>query len=185
MPKRRPTRAVAASSTADIATTEPEQAIEAPPPPKPAPLPAKSTTVAPVAREAKEKDVKQAKEVKAIAPVAPVATAPAAPMWKTWITYENAFYVAIFALALFTRFYDIGNRALHHDESLHSVYSGNLYTGVGYQHDPMMHGPEQFNLIAFMYWLFGRGDDTVRFASALCGIFVVMSPFFLRKQMGR
>ncbi|MFL5731750.1 MAG: flippase activity-associated protein Agl23, partial [Chloroflexia bacterium] len=105
--------------------------------------------------------------------------------WEFIITYENAIYLAIFVLALVSRFYDLGSRALHHDESLHSVYSRNLYSGAGYQHDPMMHGPQQFHFIALMFWLFGTSDATARFASAICGIIVVMSPFFLRRQMGR
>ncbi len=105
--------------------------------------------------------------------------------WRLLITYENLFWLGIFALALATRFWDIGNRGIHHDESLHSVYSRNLYIGGGYVHDPMMHGPLQFHLIALMYWLFGVSESTVRFASAFCGVWVVMSPFFLRRQMGR
>lgn len=101
------------------------------------------------------------------------------------VNYETLIYMGIFVLALFTRFWDIGNRGIHHDESLHAVYSRNLYIGPGYSHDPMMHGPLQFHVISFMYWLFGTSDATARFASAFCGIFVVMSPLFLRRQMGR
>ncbi|MEP6774293.1 MAG: glycosyltransferase family 39 protein [Chloroflexota bacterium] len=108
-----------------------------------------------------------------------------ARVFRLIVTYETLIYFTIFALAFFTRFWDIGNRGIHHDESLHSVYSRNLYIGNGYTHDPMMHGPEQFNLIAFMFWLFGTSDTTTRFASAFCGVWVVMSPFFLRRQMGR
>ena len=106
-------------------------------------------------------------------------------VFRLIVTYKTLIYFTIFALAFFTRFWDIGNRGIHHDESLHSVYSRNLYIGNGYTHDPMMHGPEQFNLIAFMFWLFGTSDTTTRFASAFCGVWVVMSPFFLRRQMGR
>jgi predicted membrane-bound mannosyltransferase len=105
--------------------------------------------------------------------------------WNFMMTYENAIYLAIFILAFVSRFYDLGSRALHHDESLHAVYSRNLYSGAGYQHDPMMHGPLQFHMIALMFWLFGTSDATVRFASATCGLIVVISPFFLRRQMGR
>ncbi len=105
--------------------------------------------------------------------------------WRLLITYENLFWLGIFLLAIVTRFWDLGSRGIHHDESLHAVYGRNLYIGVGYQHDPMMHGPLQFHLIALMYWLFGTTDATARFASVLCGIWVVMSPFFLRRQMGR
>lgn len=105
--------------------------------------------------------------------------------WRVWITYENAFFLAIFLLAIVTRFWDIGNRGIHHDESLHSVYGRNLYIGNGYVHDPMMHGPLQFHLIATMDWLFGTSDAVSRFASAFSGVWVVMSAFFLRRQMGR
>ena len=43
------------------------------------------------------------------------------------------------------RFWDLGSRAYHHDESLHAVYSWYLYTGKGYVHDPLMHGPFQYH----------------------------------------
>ena len=106
-------------------------------------------------------------------------------VFRLVINYEGLIYLGIFALALVTRLWDLGPRGIHHDESLHSVYSRNLYVGSGYQHDPMMHGPLQFHLIAAMFWLFGDVDATARLASVFCGLFVVMSPFFLRKQMGR
>jgi predicted membrane-bound mannosyltransferase len=124
---------------------------------------------------------------KAKAAVVEQAPAPmqAAGGWRMLITYENLLWLGIFLLAVVTRFWDLGNRGIHHDESLHAVYGRNLYIGVGYHHDPMMHGPLQFHLIALMYWLFGTTDATARFASAFCGVWVVMSPFFLRRQMGR
>ena len=118
------------------------------------------------------------------APAAPVESDPR-PAWRFLLTYENLFWVAVFATAIFTRFWDLGSRGIHHDESLHANFSYVLYIGNGYVHDPMMHGPLQFHLISFMFWLFGATDATARFASVFSGIFVVMSPFFLRRQMGR
>jgi predicted membrane-bound mannosyltransferase len=112
-------------------------------------------------------------------------TSAVPPLWRIWLTYENAIYFGIFLITIFTRFHDLGNRGIHHDESLHSVYGRNLYIGNGYTHDPMMHGPLQFNYIALMDWLFGTSDATARFASVVCGIWVVMSPYFLRRQMGK
>lgn len=120
----------------------------------------------------------------ATVPFSPLAAA-ADGAWRFFLTYETAIYFAIFAIALVSRFWDLGSRGIHHDESLHSVYSRNLYIGNGYVHDPMMHGPLQFHFIALMDWLFGPTDAVTRFASATSGIIVVMSPFFLRKQMGR
>ena len=150
--------------------------------------------IRPVAPESKAAAVLEHAELAAPAqPAVQVATRPpvltqpslATRAWNAFITYENLIWFGIFAIAVISRFYDVGSRALHHDESLHAVYSRNLYSGIGYQHDPMMHGPLQFHYIAIMFWLFGTSDSTVRFASIFCGLFVVMSPFFLRRQMGR
>lgn len=118
--------------------------------------------------------------------VAPVEQPSLATRMSQMIfTYETLIFLIILAVAIVSRFWDLGNRGIHHDESLHSVFSRTLYVGGGYTHDPMMHGPIQFNLIASMYWLFGTSDATARFASAFCGIWVVMCPFFLRRQIGR
>jgi hypothetical protein len=118
------------------------------------------------------------------APVVEAAT-ESGGRWRVNITIEGVLWFSFFALAIATRLWDLSNRGIHHDESLHAVYGNNLYSGSGYIHDPMMHGPLQFHLIAFMYWLFGTNEMTARMASAFCGIWVVMSPFFLRRQMGR
>ena len=83
---------------------------------------------------------------------------------------------AVFALALIARFWDLGDKGLHHDESLHAVYSWKYYTDLGYIHSPMMHGPEQFHLIDIAYLLFGATDATARYASAVCGVFSSWRP---------
>src|SRR2546427_8380487 len=65
---------------------------------------------------------------------------------------EWALYGAFTIIGAIMRFWDLGARALHHDESLHATYSWYLWeklTGVapgqGYHYDPMMHGPYQFH----------------------------------------
>ena len=98
-------------------------------------------------------------------------------------------YLGVFALIVLVggvlRFWDLGTRALHHDESLHAVYSWYLYTGRGYQHDPLMHGPVQFHLIALVYFLLGASDYTARVAAAFFGTALVALPLFLRPWLGR
>ncbi|HEX8229356.1 MAG TPA: glycosyltransferase family 39 protein [Chloroflexia bacterium] len=118
-------------------------------------------------------------------PAEAVETESSTRRFHVHITVEGLLWAAFFALAILTRLWDLSNRGIHHDESLHAVYGNNLYNGSGYIHDPMMHGPLQFHLIAFMYWLFGTSEMSARMASAFCGIWVVMAPFFLRRQMGR
>ncbi|HET7078941.1 MAG TPA: flippase activity-associated protein Agl23 [Chloroflexia bacterium] len=125
-------------------------------------------------------------------PEAPAPIPPAvdgeAPVRRgplSWLTLENGLYLLFFALALITRFWDLDAKGLHHDESLHAVFSWKYYTDLGYIHSPMMHGPEQFHFIDLFFLLFGATDATARFASAACGVFLVMSPWFLRRQLGR
>jgi uncharacterized protein (TIGR03663 family) len=99
--------------------------------------------------------------------------------------WEKAIYVLIFLLAVVSRFWDLGARAMSHDESLHALYSYYLYNGSGYIHNPMMHGPFLFHANALIYFLFGDDDFTARIVPALFGIFMVMSPLLLRRWLGR
>ena len=90
----------------------------------------------------------------------------------------------IMVIAAFLHFYELGNKALHHDESLHATYSWYLYEGRGYQHNPLMHGPFQFHGAAAMMFLFGDTDFTVRMIAAIFGTILVGMPYLLKKQIG-
>jgi uncharacterized protein (TIGR03663 family) len=101
------------------------------------------------------------------------------------LTWEAAAYIALLAVATIMRFWDLGSRMLHHDESLHAVYSYYLYIGKGYIHDPMMHGPFLFELNALVYFLLGATDATARVAPALIGTILVGLPYLMRDRLGR
>ena len=91
---------------------------------------------------------------------------------------------SLLLLAIGSRFWDLGARALHHDESLHAFYSFELYDKGIYEHDPLMHGPVLFHLTAFGYWLFGASDFTSRLAPAILGVFLVWAPWKFRDWLG-
>ena len=101
------------------------------------------------------------------------------------IQWEVAAYIILVVLSAALRFWDLGSRALHHDESLHATYSWYLATGKGYRHDPMMHGPFQFHFTAAVYFLMGVSDYTSRVLPALFGTALVGLPWLLRRQLGR
>jgi uncharacterized protein (TIGR03663 family) len=101
------------------------------------------------------------------------------------INWETALFVVLIVLAVATRFWDLGARAMSHDESLHTQYAWQLYVGKGYQHNPMMHGPFKFHLTALFYFLFGDSDYTSRMGPALFGVILVALPWLLRKWLGR
>ncbi len=63
---------------------------------------------------------------------------------KFTITIETGLFILIILLAILTRFYDLESRVMSHDENTHVYYSWRLFKGEGFMHDPLMHGPLQF-----------------------------------------
>ena len=97
------------------------------------------------------------------------------------ITVEHLLWALLIAAAIATRFWDLGYRALHHDESLHAYYSWRFSTGeMPYQHNPLMHGPFLFHANALIYQLFGVSDATSRYLPAAFGVAIVWLPWLLR-----
>jgi uncharacterized protein (TIGR03663 family) len=115
---------------------------------------------------------------------------------------------AVMLLGAVLRFWDLGAKPLHHDESLHAYFAlqqvlhntfwqwSSCASGANtncYQYNPLMHGPFQFHAIALVYqigqWL-GAADNgvnttTVRIMAALLGSVLVCLPYFLRDYLGR
>ena len=81
-------------------------------------------------------------------PLSQTATKKAIDGWKIVA-------IVILILAVVSRFYMLGVRAVSHDETTHAKYAWNFYTGRGFRHDPLMHGPLLFEVSAFFYFLFG------------------------------
>ena len=98
------------------------------------------------------------------------------------LTVERVLWASLIVIAALTRFWNLGHKALHHDESLHAYYSWQWAKGGTYTHDPLMHGPLLFFLNAFVYLVFGATDATSRYAPAFCGVIIVALPWFLRER---
>lgn len=111
----------------------------------------------------------------------PLGARLAAIRWN----WETLGWAVVLVLAVVTRLYMLGERAMSHDESLHTFYSWQLAVGKGYRHDPMMHGPILYHWTALMYLLFGVSDFTARLFGALSGLALVATPLLLRRWLGR
>jgi uncharacterized protein (TIGR03663 family) len=135
-------------------------------------------------------------EEQARAPVRAPAGAEAAPQpgsWSAWLLASGPFgflnwqMLALIGLVLIgalMRFWDLGSRALHHDESMHAYYSwAQVFRGGGYRYDPLLHGPFQFYAPAMAYWLFGVSDATARVAPAFFGVVMIASVGLLRRWL--
>ncbi|HLX56437.1 MAG TPA: flippase activity-associated protein Agl23 [Ktedonobacteraceae bacterium] len=116
----------------------------------------------------------------------------------------------IILLGAILRFWGLGDKPLHHDESLHAYYSWQLLlnlehwtwcinpppqdpTYACYAYNPLLHGPFQFHAIALTYriaQLLGAPDNgintfTVRIPAAALGTLIVGLPYFLRDYIGK
>lgn len=99
---------------------------------------------------------------------------------------SECFTYVIFALvAGLMRLWDLGSRAMHHDESLHAWFAWNLSIGNGYTQNPMMHGPFQMEGQAALFFLLGDSEFTSRLLYAIAGTVLVIMPIFLRQRLGR
>lgn len=97
------------------------------------------------------------------------------------LSIESLLWILLIAATAASRFWDLGYRTLHHDESLHVYYSWQFMTGdIPYVHNPLMHGPFLFASNALIYFLFGESNYTSRMLPALVGVLLVAAPWLLR-----
>ncbi|WP_052888588.1 flippase activity-associated protein Agl23 [Thermogemmatispora carboxidivorans] len=106
-----------------------------------------------------------------------------------WVAYG-----VVLVVAAVLRFWDLGVRPLHHDESLHAYFSLQLSLNIlSYHYDPLLHGPFQFHAMALVYKLaqlvgvpdHGVNTTTVRLLAATLGTVLVGLPYLLRRSLGR
>jgi uncharacterized protein (TIGR03663 family) len=102
------------------------------------------------------------------------------------LSWELVTYASFIIVGAGLRFWDLGARALHHDESLHGFYAYDIFQGRGFEHDPLLHGPFQFFGTALTYFLAGGASDyTVRIFPTLFGVALIILPLFFRDRLGR
>src|SRR6476469_11253077 len=71
----------------------------------------------------------------------------------TKANWEVLLYAGLMIVAVLTRVWDLGPRALHHDESIHAYYSSLYMKGGGYNYDPTYHGPFLYNIVGLGFFL--------------------------------
>ena len=118
------------------------------------------------------------------------------------MTLMQWLWIGVLLLATILRFWDLGAKPLHHDESMHAYFSlAFARNPSGYMYDPLLHGPFQFHAEGFVFMiilaaqkLFGVGgvtgspwinDATARILPALFGVGIVALPLGLQRKLGR
>ena len=87
-------------------------------------------------------------------------------------------------VAAILRMVHLGDRPMHHDESLDAWWSWRLGNGEPYSYDPVYHGPLRFYLTAGLYQLFGESEATARLLAAACGTALVALAAATRRWLG-
>lgn len=122
-------------------------------------------------------------------------------LWLRTLTTEQWLWIGVLALATILRFWGLGDKPLHHDESMHAFYSLLFAEDPSsYIYNPLLHGPFQFHAEGLMFAIilalehifrvataYGNpwiNDTTARIVPALFGIGIVALPVGLRRELG-
>lgn len=95
-----------------------------------------------------------------------------------------AIYAVLVLFIVLTRLWGLSYRAYEHDESIHAWESWKLFTGQGYVHDPVYHGPLLYHVTAGIFALLGDSDLTARLGPTLGGIAIALLPLGLKRWLG-
>ena len=91
---------------------------------------------------------------------------------------------AVVAAAAATRLVGLGDRPMHHDESLDAWFSWQVWRGEPYRYDPVYHGPLRFYLTSGIYSVLGVADASARLLAALAGTATVALCGATRRWIG-
>ncbi len=92
--------------------------------------------------------------------------------------------IIIVALAVFLRFYNLGEQPFFFDESVHTVFVDNVISGT-YKYDPAFHGPLLFYLTSVFVVAFGKSEFVYRLVPAIFGVLTVILLFKFERYIGR
>ncbi len=112
-------------------------------------------------------------------------------LWDTPLTvlfkinWDVVILVAILLIAAVTRFSYLEYGAWSHDEAIHTSWSNDLYSGKGYIHNPIYHGPLLYHATAFTFFLLGDNDFSARVMPVLFGLVLIAAPFLFREWLGK
>jgi uncharacterized protein (TIGR03663 family) len=98
--------------------------------------------------------------------------------WERWA------WGALLAATLCIRLVNLGDRPLHHDESIHAWFTDHLVQNGEYKYDPVYHGPVQYYVNAVSFLIFRDSDFTARLPAALGGTGLVLMALLLRARFG-
>jgi len=94
-------------------------------------------------------------------------------------------FALIVAFAAVLRFWHLGVRTFHPDESVRSLIAEQVARGGGYEQLPVTQGPLQYLGTGAIFAVLGDGDFTARMLPAIFGVAMAALPFLFTRHIGR
>ncbi len=94
--------------------------------------------------------------------------------------------IAVTAIAVFWRFWQLELKPLHHDEGVNAFFLTTLFREGIYKYDPAnYHGPDLYYFALAACKMFGLNTISIRGSVAIFGVLTVVLAFFLKDYIGR
>lgn len=94
--------------------------------------------------------------------------------------------IAVVAVAVFWRFWQLELKPLHHDEGVNSHFLMTLFRDGIYRYDPAnYHGPDLYYLALAFTKMFGLNTISIRASVAIFGVLIVVLALFLKNYIGK
>jgi len=94
--------------------------------------------------------------------------------------------LAVTAISVFWRFWQLELKPLHHDEGVNSHFLLTLFREGVYKYDPAnYHGPDLYYVTLAFTKMFGLNTISVRSSVAIFGVLTVVLAFFLKNYIGK
>ena len=94
--------------------------------------------------------------------------------------------LAVTAIAVFWRFWQLELKPFHHDEGVNSHFLMTLFREGVYKYDPSnYHGPDLYYVTLAFTKMFGLNTISVRASVAIFGVLTVVLAFFLKDYIGK
>lgn len=104
--------------------------------------------------------------------------------WRSNVlTVEGVLWLAIASIAVVIRLADLGSAPLNSDEAQEALRAWDA--ARGYPLPPSGYSPLLVSINALVFALFGASDAAARFAPAVCGVALALSPLLFRRYIGR
>jgi uncharacterized protein (TIGR03663 family) len=90
----------------------------------------------------------------------------------------------ILVFVLGTRFWALGDKPFHHDESMFAERAYLLQTTGDYEYNRILHGPFLEDVSALIFMILGDSDVTARLWCAIAGTLLLLAVWQLRDRLG-